>query len=343
MADIALRSPQFKYIEIPATGVLSTVCTIKINQATTPIYTLTKNVEPSTTAYFDISELVRDYLEIEYKSNFVTQSIQIETELKNYSLVNGGGTQVGGVITFLDKGFEAYGIYEQGSNPTQLESWRAGQPASLLSPDTSVSPPRTTILVPQNQTGVIPYIAQNGTPASAFTSPNSVSLTIGTTPPIVVYINRIDCTKYGKGRKIIFINKYGAQQELWFFLKNSESISRKNEGYKSNTLFSIAGANPPTYDIQDAPKKILNTQANKTHVLSSGYYPEQANDFFEQLLLSEYVWLEVERDKFTPIQNDVIPVKVKNSSINFKTSLNDKLIEYTMEFEDAFDYINNIR
>jgi hypothetical protein len=61
MADIALRSPQFKYIEIPATGVLSTVCTITINQAATPVYTLTKNVAPSTTAYFDISELVRDY------------------------------------------------------------------------------------------------------------------------------------------------------------------------------------------------------------------------------------------------------------------------------------------
>ena len=81
MADIALRSPQFKYIEIPATGVLSTVCTIKINQATTPIYTLTKNVEPSTTAYFDISELVRDYLEIEYKTDFIAQYVDVVTTL----------------------------------------------------------------------------------------------------------------------------------------------------------------------------------------------------------------------------------------------------------------------
>jgi len=27
----------------------------------------------------------------------------------------------------------------------------------------------------------------------------------------------------------------------------------------------------------------------------------------------------------------------------FKTSVNDRLIEYTIEFEEAFDYINNIR
>lgn len=342
MADIALRSPQFKYIEIPATGVLSTVCTITINQAATPVYTLTKNVAPSTTAYFDISELVRDYLEIEYKANFVPQSIFIETQLKNYSLVNGGGVQVGGTITFSDRGYEAYGIYEQGTNPTLLESWRTS-PTFLISADTSVTPPRYEILAPQLQTGTIPYLANNGTAASVSYSPNSSSVTIVTTPPITCNIKRIGCTKYGEGRKIIFINKYGVQQELWFFLKNTESISRKNEGYKSNTLFSIAGANPPAYDIQDAPKKVFNTQANKTHVLSSGYYPEQANDFFEQLLLSEYVWLEVVRDNFNPIQNEIIPVKVKNSSINFKTSLNDRLIEYTMEFEDAFDYINNIR
>ena len=340
MADIALRNPQFKYKEIPASGVLSSVCTVTING--TLRYTLTKNVAPSTTVYFDISELARDYLEIQYKSNFVPQLVIIETEIKNYSLVNGGGVEVGTSTTFDDRGFEAYGIYEQGSNPTVLESWR-NAPTFLLSADTSGTPPTYEILAPKNQQGKVSYLSQNGTPTSITYSANSSSIQIPASPPLYLPIKRIDCTKYGKGRKIIFINKYGAQQELWFFLKSTESINRKNEGYKSNTLFSIAGNNPPTYDIQDAPKKVFNTQANKTYVLSSGYYPEWANDYFEQLLLSEYVWLEVERDNFTPIQNEVIPVKVKNSSINFKTSLNDRLIEYTMEFEEAFDYINNIR
>jgi hypothetical protein len=39
----------------------------------------------------------------------------------------------------------------------------------------------------------------------------------------------------------------------------------------------------------------------------------------------------------------IIPVKVKTSTVAFKTSVNDRLIEYTIEFEEAFDYINNIR
>ena len=47
MANLALRNPQFKSIAIPASGVLSTVCTVTIDG--TLRYTLVKNVQPSTT------------------------------------------------------------------------------------------------------------------------------------------------------------------------------------------------------------------------------------------------------------------------------------------------------
>ena len=84
---------------------------------------------------------------------------------------------------------------------------------------------------------------------------------------------------------------------------------------------------------------MFNTQGKQTHTLSSGYYPEFANQQFEELLLSEYVWLST----FRKGSGVIIPVKVKTSSVAFKTSVNDRLIEYTIEFEEAFDYINNIR
>jgi hypothetical protein len=77
MADLALRSPQFKHKEIPASGVLSTVCTVAIDG--TLRYTLIKNVAPSTSVNFDISELARDYLEIEYKTDFIAQYVDVVT------------------------------------------------------------------------------------------------------------------------------------------------------------------------------------------------------------------------------------------------------------------------
>jgi hypothetical protein len=128
------------------------------------------------------------------------------------------------------------------------------------------------------------------------------------------------------------------QQDLWFFLKETRNIARTNEGYKSNTITYPNGSSA-TYNIQNAPNKVFNTQAKQTHTLSSGYYPEFLNQQFEELLLSEYIWLST----FKKGSGVIIPVRVKTSTVAFKTSVNDRLIEYTMEFEEAYDYINNIR
>jgi hypothetical protein len=59
--NIALRSPQFKYIEIPASNFpLSVKCRILIDGISR--YTLIKNnPQKGSTLNFDISELARDY------------------------------------------------------------------------------------------------------------------------------------------------------------------------------------------------------------------------------------------------------------------------------------------
>ena len=57
-------------------------------------------------------------------------------------------------------------------------------------------------------------------------------------------------------------------------------------------------------------------------------------------MLSEYVWIR--RNDYAQAQK-TIPVKLVTSSFTKKTQLNDRLIEYTMDFEEAFDYINNVR
>jgi len=329
MANIALRNPQFKSIAIPSTGVLSTVCTVKIDG--TLRYTLVKNVQPSTTINFDIAELARDYIEIAYQTDYVPQTVAIETVLTNYSGLNGTGSPSVTTEIYDDIGFEAYGIFEEGVNP---EVPFRNAPTYLI-PKSTAS--QFEILVPNNTGGKLPSITSLNSLIA--TSYSSTDTSVTTVDGVVCNIKRIDCTKYGIGNKIIYINKYGAQQDLWFFLKETKNLARTNEGYKSNTITYPSGG--ATYSVQNAPNKVFNTQAKQTHTLSSGYYPEYANQFFEELLLSEYVWL----DLFTSVsvKGYVIPVKVKTSSVAFKTSVNDRLIEYTIEFEEAFDYINNIR
>ena len=335
MANIALRNPQFKSVTV-GQNIKSVVCTVAIGG--TLRYTLLKNLPfapTGQTVYFDIAELARDYLEIEYQANYIPQTIQIDTTLTPYYDINGTGGSVT-PVSYTDRGFEAYGTFEEGVNP-EVPFGRS-LPTLLIpiNEDTNTF----TIFAPNNQAGKIPYLTSTTRGADAYTGTDT-SVTIPTVQGVDCTIKRIDCTKYGDGNRIVYINKYGVQQDLWFFLKQNKNIARTNEGYKSNTITYPSGG--ATYSIQDAPNKVFNTQAKQTHTLSSGYYPEFANQQFEELLLSEYVWFHKPTSGVGVGTYIVVPVKVKTSSVAFKTSVNDRLIEYTMEFEEAYDYINNIR
>ena len=332
MANIALRNPQFKFIDASSSA-KSVECSVTIDG--TLRYTLIKNLPTiltgTQTINFDIAELARDYIEITYQSSYVPQTVSISTVIKSYTLINGGGTPIDSA-TYTDVGFEAYGVFTEGVNPTV--PFGRTKPTYLIpiNEDTDTF----TIFAPNNTAGKLPSITSlNGFIATSYSSTDT---SVTTVDSVVCNIKRIDCTKYGIGNRIIYINKYGAQQDLWFFLKETKNLARTNEGYKSNTITYPNGSSA-TYNVQNAPNKVFNTQAKQTHTLSSGYYPEFANQQFEELLLSEYVWLSTVR-KGSGI---IIPVKVKTSTVAFKTSVNDRLIEYTMEFEEAFDYINNIR
>jgi len=330
MANIALRNPQFKFI-VASASAKSVECSVTIDG--TLRYTLIKNLPiiltGTQTINFDIAELARDYIEITYQSNYVPQTVSISTLIKSYTLINGGGTPIDSA-SYTDKGFEAYGTFEEGVNP---EVPFRSVPSYLMSKSSSSE---FTILAPSGLSGKLPSITSlNGLIATNY-STSDTSITVEGN---VCNIKRIDCTKYGDGNKITFINKYGAQQDLFFFLKKTRSLARTNEGYKSNTITYPSGG--ATYSVQDAPNKVFNTQGKQSYTFSSGYYPEFANQFFEELLLSEYVWLDP--STINTARTSTIPVKVKTSSMAFKTSVNDRLIEYTIEFEEAFDYINNIR
>ena len=65
--------------------------------------------------------------------------------------------------------------------------------------------------------------------------------------------------------------------------------------------------------------------------------------------MSEQVWLQVDSSKFgvgfVPRQSSVytIPVHLTSKSLDVKSKINDKLINYTFKFEAANDWINSIR
>ena len=143
------------------------------------------------------------------------------------------------------------------------------------------------------------------------------------------------CFVYGENLIVDLDNpdkKYRILRKFPFNLKNTENISTKEDKYKRSlvnysTLTDHSGLHMEVKSIRETRQMItLNTD------WISEYYVKQ----IEELILSEYVWLE------RPTGNPQ-PVNVKTSKYLKKNHLNDKLINYTIEIEAAPEYINTIR
>ena len=137
-----------------------------------------------------------------------------------------------------------------------------------------------------------------------------------------------------KPHKVTFVNKNGVLDDMYFFKKSTDSMTTKRESYNANTIKA-----DNTYSINQHNKREFNITANSMVKLSSGYLNESSNEKFKQLLLSEKVWIT------RTFENNelVLPINIKTSSISYKTSLNDNLVEYSIEFIDSYNAINNIR
>ena len=329
MAAIALRSPQYKTALADTGTPLSAKITISIDGNIE--YTLVKLTSLNQNMLWEIAELCRDFINITFNGTYTAETLAIISTLTSHASTDGTGTALT-TDTFTDVGYDGYGTFMEGDNP---EVPFSNRPRWLLNTNPN-SLDVYYIYVPNNTAGVLPYIAANASlNYQSFTS-SATEINSGG-GQYDVDIIRIDCTKYGYGHKITFVNKFGALQDIWFFLKSVNTTNKKQEQFQRNIITSTGSYNVNTHTKQD-----YNTVANTSISLSSGYYPEWANQWFEQLLLSEQVWL-TRINPFNLSDSQVVPVNVRKSSMVKKTSLNDKLIDYTFEFDMSFDYINNIR
>ena len=149
----------------------------------------------------------------------------------------------------------------------------------------------------------------------------------------IVDVVTLDECKY-EPKKVSFINRWGALQDLWFFKKSVESMNVEKESYKSNIL-----GYDGTYSTSNHVNRDFNVVGKESVTLSSGFLDEEYNEVFKQMMLSEKVWIT----NITEDGEQVLPINVKTGEITYKTSLNDKLVQYTIEFDKSFDTINNIR
>lgn len=312
MANLLLRSPQYK--STTAVGMLSAKIEVTIDS--TLRYTIIKNAI-NNVVVFDISEISRDYITHTFGSSNPSATIAISTTITQYTGLNGTGTAT--VVTsppqpVSDVGYDGYGEFSKGINPTIGSTGQAIQT-------------NTDIYLPDNTASYIPINYSTGKIAISTTD---TIKQIGS-PLVTFTINRVCDTKYGS-TKVTFVNKFGALQELYFFFKQQETVNVSSENYKSNV---VTNTSPATYSTTQHQVSTYNVNAKENISLNTPFVADNYNLVLEELLLSEHIWLTKDGTTY--------PIIPKTKSLQFKTSVNDRLVQYTMEFEYAFDKINNIR
>lgn len=323
---INIRSPYFVTLnEDPATLELR-VWSGANTVPTDPTYTLTKSAVGGY-ATFEVAELIRDYLDITFDGTYTSQALWTRVEAQTPIFA-----------------FDGYTEFQDGVNAQ-------GNTKQLIS--------NSTIWVPEGVDVRIPVFAQSTysvTFKDGIVTINTVNITSQTnTNAVINYavstigagqnistieisggdtitVRQMDCSRYD-AYKVVFINKHGALQDLYFFNKATKSLKTSKETYKANNITLGSSA---TYSTTDHQYKNIDIQGRESILLSTGFVSEDYNEPIKEMMLSEKVWMVTPDDV-------VIPVNVSNSDVTFRTSLNDQMVEYQIGFEYAYDAINNVR
>tara|TARA_R110002074_G_scaffold105199_2_gene227226 strand:+ start:1260 stop:2375 length:1116 start_codon:yes stop_codon:yes gene_type:complete len=150
------------------------------------------------------------------------------------------------------------------------------------------------------------------------------------------------CTKYGITR-VYFVNRLGCVQEMHFGGKFSVEVNVEFDKYKRNIL--VDG----NYDSNRHQSAIFHKNGTIKMTLNTDWRREEENDSIIEMMMSEQVWVRVDADKlgrgWAPQTGSswTVPVNVVTSSSKIKSLINDKLINYTFDFEAAHDWINTVR
>ena len=152
----------------------------------------------------------------------------------------------------------------------------------------------------------------------------------------VIKVNTVSECKH-KPYRVTFLNKYGAEEDLWFFKRSDISMVVQKETFRPS---SIGRYNASTgFDYNTPAVKTysdFNINARESIRLNTDWVDEKLNESIRQMMLSDYIRLW----DFT--EDKQYHVTVKSSDLTFKTHVNDKLINYEIEFDFAHEVINNV-
>lgn len=354
---IYARSPYF--IQVNEASQLGSKIELRIwnNPSTKPVnptYTFTKSIASATNRnnVYNIAPYVKEYIEAITPSDNTNSMMALvevkrfkEATLGTYTLLDtttyystggytnysGGYNQSGSTATILplaNTSLEYY--YEEGiaeANYPYINVWANNASPAVLQVSYKDLRGRNEVVVTIARDGAKLYKIPLRTTSVKFDKGNTCTIkwkpTGEYTDDIATITVKPICEPKYNPVQCQFINRYGGWQFLTFFKTQVNSIQTQGTTFK---LLPDA----VDYNVNRAETKSFNINGNQSIRLNTGWIPENYNELIQDLLLAETILL------------DGVPVEVKTNATDLKTSLNDRNINYEIEFEYGFNLINNV-
>ena len=303
-------------------------------------YTISKDrIVTKNSIIIEIANLVRDYLDVSFNDDYLSYTKWVTVSQTLYDSETGIEYPTGSPVINHYLAIDGYGYYEDSINP-QLSYSSLYTSNNLYLPEgiagkfpifaegvgkVIIDSTTTEITDDENTNQKIQYltIPANTNSIKVYDTDDSTLLKTIT----VTNICEPKFTPY----KISFINKLGAIQDVWCFKKTTENFNVTDEIYRRNNISTSS----LTYNTHQGQQQRYNVNGVTSITLNTGYVKEDFNSAIEELFLSEKAWIRFE--------GKTLPVIAKSKSFTNKTVLNDKLINHTLDFEFAFNKINNVR
>jgi hypothetical protein len=342
MANIFARSPYL--IKIDESGQSGSKVELFLSNTTfsvNPQYTLSKLIPASNNleTLYDISPYIREYISFaDYSptNTFTTNPTaqRVNVRVKRYELVVS-------TYNFLDStdyiAFDGYTYYEYGSN------YNLGDFALSI---------EDNYFYVNSHAGIFRVVTGTGYTALYTNLTTSLSTSVSLTNNTVLDIARVIVANQFDGNiveifdgtptllatynfypkeeckytpvTIDFVNQFGAWQREFFFKASNDTFSVEN------TEYNLLQTDSFNYNVQEGQRKIFNANGKKSIKVNTDWVDENWKETLKQIMLSERILI------------DNKPAKINTKSTELFKHINTKQINYTLEFEFAYDVINSV-
>ena len=302
----------------------------------TATYTLEKPIPSNTTTnvYYDISPYCREYIS---HSTYTEVSSLTAAPVNEYCYCTVKTYKVGvlqSTLTYIC--FDGYGYYTDGYNPSFTQSYLTEGTYYVDKDDTcgglyyhndlvntweatytGLQSGGTSTVTLTHEVGYIPYVH-----SSYLGEGNKLEIKKNSVVQATYYFyNEQEC-KYTTYH-CDFVNRFGHWQRLVFFKASVDEFEMTNTEFNSMS-------SDVDYTTTEARRQVFNVNGIDKITCNTGWVGENYSSVMKELLLSETVLLD---DK---------PVNVLTKALKLQKHINDKTINYQVQFAYAYDTINNV-